>query len=205
MEFVELEKLARCIRRLAGLEDDELLLAPEIAGRLLGPRGVVFGPPGTCAHLDGMRIVVPRDHPDLNFAVAHELAELALVRTNRFDGRHVDRERAANYLGAAILAPPQAVRRAHEYHGERLRTIARIFALSQTSMALRIAEVRGDERAVVTRTGHVIVRSKGAFPWMTVPVLSVARGTTRWKGLVKAHLRGGIDEGRVALRANAIA
>jgi hypothetical protein len=71
--------------------------------------------------------------------------------------------------------------------------------LSQTATFLRLGEVLRDERAVVTRSGNVLVRTQGAFPWASVPVVDVARGK-RWPGLSRAHLRGGIDDGRVALR-----
>lgn len=195
----DLERLAREVRSIAGLDNDELLLAPEIAARVLGTVGVVFGEAGTVARLDGRRIIVPIDHGDLNFATAHELAEWALRDIALFRGTHVERERAANYVGAAILAPAEVVRRAHDYFGERLRPLARTFALSQTSAVLRLAEVRRDERAVVTKNGNVLLRTQGTFPWADVPVVEVARGG-RWRGLAKARLRGGIDEGRIALR-----
>lgn len=196
----ELERLAREVRSIARLDEDELLLAPEIAARILGNENVAFSPPDTVAHLAGCRILVPLGHPDLNFAVAHELAEWALARLAGFDGEHVERERAANYLGAAIVAPADTVRRAHAHFGEKLRTIARTFALSQTSTTLRLAEVQQEERAVVTKSGNVLVRTQGCFPWADVPIVDVARGAGRWRGLAKARLRGGIDEGRIALR-----
>lgn len=195
----DLERLAKEVRKIAGLEDDELLLAPEIAGRVLGPNGVTFGATGTVARLAGGRIVVPLDHRDLNFAVAHELGEWALRDLALYRGGHVERERAANYLGAAIIAPAETMRRAHDWFGEKLHPLAKTFAISQTSAVLRLAEVRGDERAVVTKTGHVLLRTQGTFPWADVPVVDVARGG-RWRGLAKARLRGGIDEGRIALR-----
>lgn len=195
----ELERLAGEVRRLAGLSDDDLELAPDIAGRVLGPRGVVFGAPGTPARLDGHVIIVPPDHPDLNFAVAHELGEWALREIAGYSGPHTERERAANFVGAAILAPRPTVLRAYAYFGERVRTLSRAFALSQTSVVLRLAEVRKDERAVVTRNGHVLLRTHGAFPWANVPIVDVARGA-KWRGLAKTRLRGGIDEGRVAIR-----
>lgn len=196
---LDLEKLAEEVRGLAGVGPDDLPFAADIAAGVLGRERVVFGAPGTVAHYDGLRIVVPRDHQDINFAVAHELAEWALEKLAGYAPPHVTRERAANYLGAAILAPADTVRRAHDYFGERIPTIARTFALSQTSTTLRLAEVRRDERAVVTRTGHVLLRSQGTFPWAEVPVVEVARGGG-WRGLAKATLRGGIDDGRVALR-----
>lgn len=150
---------------------------------------------------DGYRILVRPDNPDLNFTIAHELGHWALRELDSFRGTPAEEERAANYVGAAILAPPRIVARAHRQWGERIRPMARAFGLSQTAMVLRLGEVRQDERAIVTRSGYVLVRSSGAFPWADVPVLDVARGDRRWRGLAKASLRGGIDEGRVALRA----
>lgn len=199
--ITELERLAREIRALARLGDDDLPLAPTIAERILGPDAVLFGLPGTTSRLDGLRIIVPPEHPDLNFAVAHELAEWGLREIMRYAGPHAEKELAANYVAAALLAPPSTVRRAYSAFGESLKPIAKAFGLSQTSATLRLAEVRGDERAVVTKRGNVILRSQGSFPWADVPVLQVAHGRERWRGLAKAHLRGGIDEGRVALRA----
>ncbi len=197
---LEFEILAGELRGLARLGDDDLELAPQIAARILGSGGVVFGAIGTSARLEGDQIVVPPDHPDLNFAVAHELAEWGLRELVRFKGSHIDKERAANSVGAALLAPRNTMLRAHAHYGERLRSIANTFALSQTGVVLRLAEVCGDERAVVTASGNVLVRTQGVFPWADVPVVSVARGA-RWRGLAKTSLRGGIDEGRVALRA----
>ncbi len=203
---LELEVLATEVRRRAGLADDDFELATRIAARLLGPDGVALDPElEGPAYLrpdedGGYQIVVRPDARDVRFHIAHELAEWALRTMANFRGTEVERERAANYIAAAILAPEAEVRRAHDAVGEKLPRLASHFGLSQTSMVLRLAEVRGDERAVVTKTGHVLLRTQGAFPWARVPVLSVARGKTHWCRLAKAHLRGGIDEGRVALR-----
>lgn len=201
LDKMELERLAQEIRTIAHLDDDDLPLAPEIAERVLGKGSVLFGLPGTAARLDGLRIIVPPEHPDLNFIVGHELAEWALRDVLRFRGPHPEKEQAANYVAAALLAPPMTVRRAYSYFGEHLRPLAKTFGLSQTSATLRLAEVRGDERAVVTRSGNVLLRTQGTFPWADVPVADVAHGRTQWMGLAKARLRGGIDEGRIALHA----
>jgi hypothetical protein len=83
----------------------------------------------------------------------------------------------------------------------RLPTIARAFALSKTSMVLRLAEVRGDERVVVTKNNNVIIRTKGAYPWADIPIVDVARDKKTWRDIVKTKLSGGIDDKRVALRA----
>lgn len=204
-EQLELEDIAREIRRRAGLQDDELEYATRIAARVLGPEGLVVdsqlhGPAYLVRTIDGFQILVNPKGRDVRFSVAHELGEWALKAIANFQGTEEQRERAANYIAAAILAPELAVRRAHRAHGERIRRIADEFGMSQTSIVLRLAEVNGDERAVVTRTGNVLLRSQGAFPWANVPVIDVARGESRWRGLARAELRGGIDEGRVALR-----
>lgn len=201
---LELELLAQEVRRRAGLADDDLALATRIAARVLGPHAVSLNPQMKGAAylrrtIDGFQIVVNPGARDVRFHVAHELGEWALRSLAQFSGSEVERERAANYLAAAILAPESAVRRAHAAVGERLKLLAAQFGLSQTSVVLRLAEVHGSERAIVTRTGNVLIRTQGAFPWASVPVLEVARGT-RWAGLSKTELRGGIDEGRVALR-----
>lgn len=203
---LELEALAQAVRKRAGLDDGEFALATTIAARVLGPNGITLNPAlQGAAYLrpvgDGWQIVVNPGFKDVRFYVAHELGEWALRTLARFDGDEAERERAANYIAAAILAPESALRSAHAYLGERVRSIASRFQMSQTAVVLRLAEVTGDERAVVTRTGNVLVRSQGAFPWANVPIVDVARGETRWRGLKKAQLHGGIDEGRIALRA----
>lgn len=204
-EQLDLELLAKEVRRRAGLADDEVELATRIAARVLGPDAVALDPELRGAAylrrtIDGWQIVVNPGARDIRFHVAHEIGEWALKTLAQFNGTEVARERAANYLAAAILAPEAAVRRAHARVGERLRVLATQFGLSQTSVVLRLAEVRGDERAIVTRTGNVLIRTQGAFPWASVPIVDVAAPGGKWVGLAKAELRGGIDEGRVALR-----
>jgi len=202
----ELELLADEVRRIAGLDDDDFVVATRLAARLLGPNAVALdttqcNPAYLRVLDDGYQIVINPASGDMRFHVAHEVAEWALRSIAKFDGPHVLREQAADRLAAAILAPRAAVRSAHATIGERIPKLAARFGISQTAIVLRLAEVHGDERAVVTRTGNVMIRTQGAFPWAEVPVVSVARGEARWAGLAKAKLRGGIDEGRVALRA----
>lgn len=199
----DLEDLATEVRRRASLDDDDLELAPVIVTRVLGPDALGIVPDlHGYGHLardsEGRyRIHIHPGKPDLNFTIAHELGHWALREIAGFRGSVVEEERAANYLGAAILAPPSTVRRAHDQWGEKVRTIAHAFGISQTAMVLRLAEVRRDERAVVTRSGNVLARG---MLWERVPVFDIARSARQWRGLARAKLRGGIDEGRVALR-----
>jgi len=202
----ELERLARDLRRIARLTDDEIALAPTIAERVLGVPVRLAPTMATAACLaehDGRwRIFLRAVGPDTNFDVAHELAHYALRELAGYRGP--DEERFANHVAAAMLAPPKIVRHFRREHGDGLapiRPLARAVVISQTASQLRLGEVLEDERAVVTKTGNVIIRSRGVFPWASVPIVDVARGGARWKGVAKARLRGGIEEGRVALRA----
>ncbi len=209
----DLEQLAQEVRKRAGLRDDDVELVTRIAARVLGPDAIALDhrlhgaaylrrKQGGMSPTTHWQIVVNPKAEDFRFHVAHELGEWALREVSCFLGTEAERERAANYIGAAILAPASAVRASHKRHGERVRRIAAHFQLSQTATVLRLGEVVGDERAVVTRSGNVLLRTRGAFPWSEVPILDVASGRRTWRGLKKATLRGGLDEGRVVLRAS---
>lgn len=207
-EQLELELLADEVRKRAGLAENENALATTIAVRLLGPTGVAIDPDlHGVAYLrrrsdGGFQIVVRPGLVDVRFVIAHELGHYALREVAHAELAGAEEERAANYLAAAILAPAESIRRAHRYFGNelrQLRPLAKTFGLSQTSTQLRLGEVLGDERAIVTaRNGNILTRGQ---VWATVPVLEVARGSRRTIGILKVTLRGGIDEGRIALRA----
>ena len=94
--------------------------------------------------------------------------------------------------------PSPLVRAAYELFGERHDVMAERLRISQTSTVLRLGEVRGDPRAVVTRTGHVFVRNQS--PTLTRERAAAVAHGRPVRGVAKARLRGGIDEGRVALR-----
>ena len=206
MDWTQLEDLAQEVRRVARLGDEDLVLAGTIAERFIGRRdAVVLAPklrgPAYFRDTDnGFQILVRPDAEDINFHVAHEIGHIA-IRTFLGTPFSLDEEeRAANFVGAAVLAPKATVARAYSYFGERLGPLARFFGLSQTSIVLRLGDVRGDARAVVTRTGNVLVPTQCTFPWASLPAVQVAKGHRLFKGIAKAKLGGGIDEGRVALR-----
>jgi len=204
---IELEGLAGEVRCRAGLGEMEVALASTIATRILGADGVrvsddLVGPAYLCRRVDGgYQIVVRATVPDIRFAITHELAHYAIRELARAKLESAEEERAANYLAAAILAPPAALRLAHKAHGNTLRALrplAEAFGLSQTSIHLRLAEVLGDDRALVTANqNHVLSRGSR---WETISAVSVAQGRVQRPDVAKATLRGGIDEGRVALR-----
>ncbi len=202
MKQRDVESLAADARRVAGVGLDEIVRAPVLLAALLGPRAVALAPTlrtSACLTVvDGRyRILLRELSADSNFDLMHEGAHAILRGFVKYVGPN--EERVANALAAALLASPLAVTRWRHRIGERLGLLASAFGLSQTAMFLRIGEVRGDERAVVTRSGNVLVRSQGAFPWATTPVADLARATKRWIGVRKTRLCGGIDEGRVTL------
>lgn len=204
MQQLDLELLANEIREQAGVEGDELPLASEIAVRLLGEDGFAYGHEHAGARLDGLRIIVPRRHPDQNFVIAHELGEWALKYIAKYNGPPNKKEAAANYIAAAIIAPRAAVEAAYRQYGEDVDTMSRAFVMSRTSMVLRLAEVLDQERAVVTgQNRNVIVRNARAVNWADPKIVRLAKGEIReYPGLVKTCMFvGGIDDGRVALRA----
>lgn len=207
-EQLDWEFLAREVRGRAGVAEDELPLAAEIAVRLLGPTGLIYGHPAAGARLEGHTVLVPKNHPDQNFVIAHELGEWALKHIARFRGESAKKEEAANYIAAAIIAPRPAVKAAYECFGEDVATMGRAFAMSCTATVLRLAEVRGDERAVVTsKSQNVIVRNPQRVDWADPKILRVAGrlargGSGSYPGLVKTAVFDlGIDRGRVAFRA----
>lgn len=196
------EELAREVRARARLEPDEVAPSGLVARRLLGPKAVTeiprFRTEGLFTFVEGQpRIFVRRGAPDRNFLIAHELGHWA-VHEFRIDVEN--EEDAANMIGAAIVAPPNALRRARDSIGEKLAKLARIFEATQSMIWLRLGEVLGDERALVTEHS-VRFRSAGAFPWYEPAVRAWARGRPP-SGVRKAVLRTGYDSGRITLRAS---
>jgi hypothetical protein len=166
--------------------------AIEVVDRMVGRGALVM--------VDGQpRIMVKRNAPDGRFVVAHELGHWAIRHVAQATLTIAEEERAANVFAATLLAPRALVTKAYSFFGEAPSTIAERLHISQTSTVLRLGEVRGDPRAVVTRSGHVFVRNQ--TPTLTRErAAAVARGKAV-RGLTKSRLRGGIDEGRIALRA----
>ena len=201
---VEIEALAIEIRRAAGANDEAVVAVVDIVTHWMGEGAIVvvermLGRAALIRRHDRHAIALRKGAPDLRFAVAHELGHWVLRFIANLALEHAEEERAANTFAAALLAPPPLVRRAYEFFGENLGLAADKLHVSQTSLALRLGEVRGDPRAVVTRSGHVFTRN-ASTTLTRERAADAARGRAP-RGLAKARLRGGIDEGRVALRA----
>lgn len=132
------------------------------------------------------RIAVRRDLPPERetHAIAHEIAEWHLRRTC---SERV--ERMADRLAAALVAPREALASVLRDVGEDYPAIARTFVTTQTSAAMRVAEVTGRPRVVVTRS-WVFVRGR---PWVwgasLEEVRALARSRARHPGLTRTRLR----------------
>lgn len=113
------------------------------------------------------------------WAIAHELGERHLVR-QRYVGDDV--EQRANAIGAALLVPAPALRRAVRDLGRRLPELAAVFGVTQSIVALRLGEVTGSPLALVIDT-RVAVRGE---PWAwpaTSQLVAIAGGAEAPEGL----------------------
>lgn len=190
---------------MARVDPSEIVDAFELAARLIGPECiVVLDRLAAGARLrrvdDGYRIELRDALPDINFACSHELAHWALREVWGSELKH--EEQMANYLGAALLMPRAVVRAVVKRYGRSLgpvRPLARLIKVSKTASQLRLAEVLGDERAIVTRTGNLIVRNAAQIDWSDPSILLTRRRDFEHPSLAKAAFLGGIDHGRVAL------
>lgn len=210
MEQLELELLAEDIRERAGLVVDDFVDVIDVTHALLGDRSLLLDPDlAGLAYLrrrgDGRyEIVVKPGKPDFRHRVAHEIGHYALREIAQVRMTPAEEEIAANYVAGAILAPRAMIQKAFDFYGpelDKLDRVADAFGISQTSAQIRIADVVGEERAIVTaKHANVIVRNARTIDW-TDPEIRSSPLRARAPGLAKPIvLRGGIDEGRIALR-----
>lgn len=194
VQQAELEGLGEAVYREAGEDPAEPSSPVLLARTVLGRDGVQIVRPGTLrfsgANLTRTgtewRIYVRRAEPaHMAFAVAHELAHFILQRSGY---NEEDEEAAADYLGAALIAPRRAFSLALRDHGLDLPALARAFATTETLVALRYGESTSTPIALV-RPGLVRVRSQPSFVWPDASTL------VRWAkerpppGLAKTRLR----------------
>jgi hypothetical protein len=206
----DVEALAVEVRERAGLAEDDYVDVIELVHRLLGAGALRLEPDlAALARLARRRgkyviLVRPRQH-DFRFRVVHEVAHWALRELAAVTLSLAQEERAANRLAGAVLSAPSMVQRAFDFYGpdlEHLAQIARAFGVSQTSAQIRLGEVIGDERAILTRRGNRIIESRGAVEWDRIDLGAEAVSAEGKPGLAKAPLFGGLDDGRVAFRAS---
>lgn len=169
--------LARELYVSAGLDPSLAPGAPRVATAVLGesyllavPRGEMPG--NALLRRDGPRWVINvRDGLNarqLNHAIAHELGEWFL----RCKGyAEPDVEELSGRVAAAICVPRVAFVTARARLGEDLAALSAEFRVSQSQMALRVAECLGVPTALITRR---VARTRGAaWEWPS----------TRWEWL----------------------
>lgn len=150
------------------------------------------GSPGPCI-IDGRIRYRPNERPvRVAGTIAHELGHVALDRH-----REPQSERAAAYVGAAILVPRRALDRALKRIGwDVLRLQAETFPhASAELLARRIAEVR---EAVVTIIDGRRVRARVSSPWLApLPGPGLTRDEQRLVRLAR-ETKARVDEGWIS-------
>jgi hypothetical protein len=203
-EQLELEGIAEAAYAEAKL-DAERPGVVRLARALLGPDAVQRGPrpvasPAALFRVgDAWRILIARSLPRAYalFAVGHELGHWLLRR----HGVQVDdEERAADYLGGALLAPRRAFIAARRAVGDDLAELAEAFSTTETGAALRLGEVIEQPLAVVAPQR---VRVRGPESWVWPDESTLRRWARRpAPGLRKVRLTD--DPRRVVLDAEQI-
>lgn len=170
MELVDCEGTAARIYREACVDPDDppgpIVLAQRWLGRnalVRVPRGSLSGDAASSCVNGQRRIMVRQGLPParLAWAVAHELAELALLEEGY--GRE-DIEQLADTVAACLIAPRGAVSQvaAGLEPEEQVGSVADAFGVTDTCAALRVGEVFDAPVVVVAPK----VRARGAlFGW----------------------------------------
>lgn len=199
--------MAMRVYREAGVEGVAQGGAAELARHVFGA-DVLYRQPRALAEahadtIDGKRRIVVRaglPARRANFAIAQVIAEL--VTENEAwvaalsDG---DRDFLLRRIGACIVAPRELVRAQIAQVGVHIRTLAEIFTVTETSMAMRVAEVEAVPGVAVATQDAVHRRGK-ALAWLCdEDVRRLAKKTPR--SVRKVAIRD--EPGRVALLAKA--
>jgi hypothetical protein len=180
--------------------------AAELAVQLHGPRALYRQPRAMAEACDAViggkrRIVVREGLPAerANFAIARVLAKLAVETAAWFRGLgDVERDSFLRELAAYLVAPPAAVRAQLAEVGVQLRALAHAFTLTETAVAMRVAEV-GAVTGVVVTTPATVYRRGPALAWVRDDdVRKLAAGRAP-KSVRRVVLRD--EPGRVALLA----
>ena len=162
-DLPHLEGLATGLYLDLGLDPQEAESPATIARKWLGADALVVAPatlrvPACTFFVAGARRIAVKPHlppAARRFWIAHELGHAILARAGEEDS-----ERAADYLGAALMAPrPLALA-----YDDDWRSLAADIGSTQTLAALRTAEVLGLPRAVVTPQ-RVYLRGPESFVW----------------------------------------
>jgi hypothetical protein len=198
--------VVREIYASAGRDPTQAAPTPELASLLCGPNSIHRASSGhrfpSCASDagDGQLIIHVPASPaawQVNHRVAQQLVKWYLTR-HAYDGAQV--EAVVRRIAAAVCVPTPAFQRAREEFGESIPALSEYFRVSQSLMALRLAECTGCPTALRTAT-QILVRGN-YWTWPeTEPDWALLFRDARAIGLTVQHL----DDvpGRVVLRARA--
>jgi hypothetical protein len=145
----DVPRLAHVCHRLTGLAPRWAHIASE--ARLVG---------------DQVELRHGLDPARARWLLGHELAEWAHRRAGYV--RH-DLEARCDALGAMLVAPRDAFRRAMRHHGHRVHELARIFHTTQSLALLRVGEVSG--RPVMLRRPTGAIARGEPYVWPSGPEL----------------------------------
>lgn len=146
------EGTARYLYERAGFEYKNEVLPSLIAERLYGSGCVrVVAHSARLAevttHGGRVRIAVAARAREPEWLIGHELAHLAEGTRHARGG---ETEARCDLVGACLLMPPWSFRQALSRFGEDYVALAENFGTSETAVALRVGEVLGEGRVVVT-------------------------------------------------------
>lgn len=161
--------LVRELYLSAGLDLGRALGAPRVAVAVLGENCLHSVrnselPGRALIQRDGLRWIIhvcgTLSKSQLNHAIAHELGEWFL-RCRGY--AEPDVEELSNRLAAAICVPRPALVAAHGELGEDVTALSKRFCVSESLMALRLAECLGAPTALITE--RVVLTRGDAWEW----------------------------------------
>jgi len=194
MDSGEAESLAVALYKRLRLDPSEPVSTFKLATRWLGPDTVIrpvtpMTSPAMTFVLHGERRIAIKRQVDARYAgfyVGHELGHILL---DEIGYRENDVEQSADRIGAALVCPRPATVALYKCFGRDFEAIADELGCTETLVALRLAEVRGLTRAVVTPR-RVYVRSDESFVWGSeADVRVLAKEKPQRPGISRAKLR----------------
>lgn len=165
-------RLARAVPGVGPVERPRNMIGPAVTFQVAGKDRIA------------VKASIPLEYA--HFYVGHELGHILLRRNGLACGGERE-ERAADYLGAALLMPRAAVRAVYRAEGFAPAALAEIIVCTQTAAVLRLGEVVGTPLAAIS---PALVRVRGPETWIWPDEVTIRRwasGRSR-PGLAKVRL-----------------
>lgn len=150
--LADAEGTARYLYECAGFDYKDAQLPSTIAERIHGAGCLRVVPmrdrlAEVSWHGGRVRIAIASRVREPEWLIGHELAHLAERSVHARGG---ETEAYCDLVGACLLMPPAAFREALSEFGENYEALAAHFGTTPTAVALRVGEVTGEPRVVVT-------------------------------------------------------